>query len=77
MPKAMWFQLLSPFQGNLPTTEDEFQFLVGYLRRQGHLLEPGGVTGIGLQGRHDSHNSGHPAGHKTYMTGGCGGCGSD
>ena len=37
--QQMWTLLLQPFQGNMPTTEQELIQLQEHLRRQGHLME--------------------------------------
>ena len=44
IPPAQWIQLLAPFGGNLPSTEEQHKELVGIIRRQGHLLSRGGVA---------------------------------
>ena len=38
-------QLLAPLQGRLPTTEDEFRTMQGYIRRMAHVMEgaPGNI----------------------------------
>lgn len=39
IPKDKWFLLLSPFQGALPTTPQQYTQLCQYIRRQGHLYD--------------------------------------
>jgi len=43
IPKPQWTQLLIPTQGMLPTTPQEYQNFIGYLRRNQHIFEAGGA----------------------------------
>jgi len=57
IPKMLWVMYLTPFQGNLPTTEEQLNFLVNYIRRQGHLFEKGGAADIGLAGNKTTNST--------------------
>ena len=48
IPKLLWVTYPTPFQGNLPTTEEQLSYLMSYIRRQGHLFERGGAADVGL-----------------------------
>ena len=39
IPKDRWPLILAPTQGNLPSTQAEYQAFVAYLRRNGHLYD--------------------------------------
>lgn len=48
IPKLMWVIYLQPFNGNVPTDENEFTHLLAYICRQGHVFEEGGIGARGL-----------------------------
>ena len=41
IPGEYWVHVLTPFQGQLPTTEQQYRQFVEYLKRFGHLAESG------------------------------------
>ena len=38
IPPGMWASFLQPIEGRLPETEDQLNELLGYIRRQSHLI---------------------------------------
>ena len=66
IPKQAWPTLLAPFVGMLPTTEDEYILLIGYIRRNSHLHESKGDRMKSLQQPFFSSEISEPS--QTYAT---------
>ena len=41
-----WIQLLQPFGNNLPTTEEQYQMMLGLIRRRGHLFQHASIAQV-------------------------------
>ena len=77
IPPDEWNALLQPLQGRLPLNDDEFNSLLSYIRRRGHLFRSDGVMraaqsathGQAMQNSHQQNIHGRSSHHRNQFPG--------